>query len=115
VTDSDFAEVFALCARAERDFRGACYRGLGGDIAVDAAKHVVGARARALSRRRLCELGRGHAARSACVAGVVRVTLRDLAGGAAQTAAFCRELGPGDLGRVCRRARAAAYRELPLR
>jgi hypothetical protein len=52
VTDSDFAEVFALCARVERAFRGACYRGLGGDIAVDAAKHVVGARAGALSRRR---------------------------------------------------------------
>ncbi|MEA2143450.1 MAG: hypothetical protein QOI64_1880 [Solirubrobacteraceae bacterium] len=115
VTDSDFAEVFALCSRVERAFRGACYRGLGGDIAVDAAKHLFDARARAISRRRLCLLGPDREARRACVVGVVRVILRDLAGGAVQTAAFCRALGGGDLRRVCIRARDEAYRTLPLR
>ena len=114
VTDSDFARVFALCSRVERAFRGACYRGLGGDIAVDAAKRVFEARAQARSRTRLCRLGTDREARRECVVGVVRVILRDLAGGAAQTTAFCRALGSGDLRRVCGRARAAAYRELPL-
>ena len=114
VTDSDFAQVFRLCSRIERAFRGACYRGLGGDIAVGAAKHLFDERARALSRRRLCLLGADRDARRECVIGVVRVTLRDLAGGAAQTADFCRALGAGDLHRVCVRARREAYRELPL-
>jgi hypothetical protein len=114
VTDSDFAHVFALCSRVERAFRGACYRGLGGDIAVDAAKHVFEARAQARSRTRLCGLGPDRTALRECVIGVVRVILRDLAGGAAQTTAFCRALGSADLRRVCRRAREAAYRDLPL-
>ena len=52
VTDSDFAQVFRLCARTQPAFRGACYRGLGGDVAVVAAKHVFDPRARALSRVR---------------------------------------------------------------
>ena len=114
VTDSDFAQVFALCSRVERLYRGACYRGLGGDIAVDAAKHVFEARAQARLRTRLCGLGPDRTARRECVIGVVRVILRDLAGGAAQTTAFCRALGSAELRRVCGRARAAAYRELPL-
>jgi hypothetical protein len=114
VTDSDFAQVFRLCSRIERAFRGACYRGLGGDIAVGAAKHLFDERARALSRRRLCLLGADRDARRECVVGVVRVTLRDLAGGAAQTAAFCRTLGAGALHRVCVRARDEGYRQLPL-
>jgi len=115
VTDSDFARVFALCARVERAMRGACYRGLGGDIAVDAAKRILGERAQAASRRRLCRLGPGRAARRECVVGVVRVILRDLAGGAAQTAAFCRALLGSELRSTCIRARDEAYRELPLR
>ena len=44
----------------------------------------------------------------------MRVVLRDLTGGAAQTGAFCRALGSGGLHRVCLRARRAAYRALPL-
>ena len=115
VTDSDFARVFALCARVGRDVRGACYRGLGGDIAVDAAKRLFDGRARAMSRRRLCLLGRDRTAREQCVVGAVNVILRDLAGGAAQTAAFCRALGGAGLWRVCVGAREAAYRDLPLR
>ncbi len=114
VTDSDFAEVFRLCSRTDRRFRAACYRGLGGDIATGAAKQLFEARARAESRRRLCLLGPGRRARRECVIGVVRVTLRDLTGGASQTEAFCRALRGGDLGRVCVRARNDAYRELPL-
>ncbi len=117
VTDSDYAEVFRLCSRVERDFRGACYRGLGGDVAVESAKHVIGDRAKADSRLRLCLLGGNRSARRDCVIGVVQVILRDLAEGAAQTAAYCRSLGRAklpELRRACVRARADAYRTLPL-
>ncbi len=34
--------VFELCARTERDYRAACYQGLGGDAIVDSAKHAFG-------------------------------------------------------------------------
>ena len=115
VTDSDYAKVFRLCARTDRAFRGACYRGLGGDVAVDAAKHLFDARARAISRTRLCLLGPNRQARRECVIGAVRVILRDLSGGGGQTNAFCRALGRGgELRRVCLRARDEGYRELPL-
>jgi hypothetical protein len=114
VTDSDFAQVFRLCAGTQPAFRGACYRGLGGDVAVVAAKHVFDPRARALSRVRLCRLGPSRQARRDCVIGAVRVILRDLSAGAAQTAAFCRGLRGGELHRACLRARDEAYRELPL-
>jgi len=114
VTDSDFAQVFGLCSRTQRAFRGACYRGLGGDVAVVAAKHLSDPRDRAAARRRLCLLGPGRQARRDCVIGAVRVILRDLSAPAAQTAAFCRALRGGDLHRVCLRARDDAYRDLPL-
>lgn len=117
ITGGDFAAVFKLCSSVGRGFRGACDRGLGGDVAIDSAKHLFTAKARAASRRSLCMLGEDGRARANCVIGAVRVILRDLAGGAAQTATLCQAFTAPRLRRlrqICVRARDEAYRELPL-
>ncbi len=43
VSNGDFDAVFRLCARTERAFRGACNRGLGGDVAAETKVIAVGA------------------------------------------------------------------------
>jgi hypothetical protein len=88
VNDGDFGAVFDLCARAERGFRSACRRGLGGDVAAE-TKLVGAGRAQAAARRRLCMLGESARARADCVTGAVGQILEDLDGGPAQLDAFC--------------------------
>lgn len=114
VRNGDFAGVFELCAKAERDFRGACARGLGGDVAAE-TKQVGGPRATARARRRICMLGDGSSARSACVAGAVGVILQDLDGGPAELDAFCAAFEASATQpqhAVCLRASERGYGEL---
>ncbi len=114
VNNGDFATVFALCAKTERAFRGACARGLGGDVAAE-TKEVVGRTEQARTRRRLCLLGAGSDARSSCVTGAVRVILQDLDGGPAQLDAFCGSLeavATQPQHAACLRESERAYREL---
>ena len=114
VSDGDFAKVFALCARTERSFRGACRRGLGGDVAAE-TKLVGPGREQARARRRLCQLGESTGARAQCVAGAVAVILQDLDGGPAQLDAFCaafERTATQPEHAACLRASEAGYREL---
>ncbi len=67
VSDGDYATVFELCAQTERDYRAACYQGLGGDAIVDSAKHAFGVAAKTAYLDGLCALGRSPAARANCV------------------------------------------------
>ena len=60
VANGDFGAVFAHCAGIERDSRGACRRGLGGDVAAE-TKDLGSVREQARARRRLCMLGDGQA------------------------------------------------------
>jgi hypothetical protein len=114
VSDGDFATVFALCARAERAFRGACQRGLGGDVAAE-TRLVRPLREQARARRRLCLLGASSGARAQCVTGAVGVILQDLDGGPAQLDAFCAAFATAATQpehASCLRASEAGYREL---
>jgi hypothetical protein len=99
--NDDFAKVFDLCATvAEEDFRPACYQGLGGKIAAHSNKHVVGEVAKTEAAHRLCMLGEDHDARSDCVIGAVRTTIRDYQG-EAQAKALCESFEEADLRAVC--------------
>ena len=114
VNDGDFAAVFGLCADADRAFRSACRRGLGGDVVAE-TKLVGGARAQAAARRRLCLLGESTGARSDCVTGAVAQILEDLAGGPAQLDAFCAAFEVAATQpehAACLRASEAGYRAL---
>ena len=114
VSDGDFAAVFGLCAQAERAFRSACRRGLGGDVAAE-TKLVGAVRAQAAARRRLCLLGESARARADCVTGAVGQILQDLDGGPAQLDAFCAALEVAATQpehAACLRASEAGYREL---
>ena len=117
VSDGDYATVFELCAQTERDYRAACYQGLGGDAIVDSAKHAFGVAAKTAYLDGLCALGRSPAARANCVIGAVLVGLRDLVDGAHRARALCRYYGEARLSALreaCIGARVQAYRELPL-
>ena len=114
VNDGDFAAVFGLCANAERAFRGACRRGLGGDVVAE-TNLVGGARAQAAARRRLCLLGESARARSDCVTGAVAQILEDLGGGPTQLDAFCAALEVAATQpehAACLRASEVGYRAL---
>ena len=114
VNDGDVAAVFALCAQAERGFRSACRRGLGGDVAAE-TKLVGAGRAQAAARRRLCMLGESSRARADCVTGAVGQILQDLAGGPAQLDAFCAAFevtATQPEHAACLRASEAGYRTL---
>ncbi len=114
VNDGDFDAVFRLCAGTERAFRGACHRGLGGDVAAE-TKDGATRREQARARRRLCLLAGGSRARSDCVTGAVGVILQDLEGGPAQLDAFCAALeaqATQPEHAACLRAGEKAYREL---
>lgn len=114
VEDGDFAAVFDLCARAERGFRGACRRGLGGDVAAETKLDGRG-RAQAAARRRLCMLGESAGARADCVTGAVGQIIQDLAGGPAQLDAFCAAFEASATQpehAACLRASEAGYRAL---
>ncbi|MCA1703289.1 MAG: hypothetical protein LC808_08520, partial [Actinobacteria bacterium] len=118
VNDSDFGAVFRLCARTEKDYRAACYRGLGGNAAIQSSKLIRGQAAKTETLRQLCGLGPDAEAREHCVVGAVKLTLRDVADGGPRVRAFCRSYAQtGRLGMhaLCLRARDDAYRELPLR
>jgi hypothetical protein len=98
--NDDFAKVFGLCATvAEEDFRPACYQGLGGKVAAHSNKHVIGEVAKTDSARKLCMLGEDHEARSNCVVGAARTTIRDYQGDK-QAKALCESLD-ADLSAVC--------------
>ena len=114
VENGDFDAVFRLCARAERGLRGACQRGLGGDVAAE-TKQLGAGRDQARARRRLCMLGASSRARQDCVTGAVAVILRDLDGGPAQLDAFCAAFEAAATQpehAACLRASEAGYREL---
>ena len=114
VSDGDFATVFGLCASAEPDFRSACHRGLGGDVAAE-TKLAGGGRAQAAARRGLCMLGEGARARADCVTGAAGQLLQDLDGGPAQLDAFCAALeavATQPAHAACLRASEAGYRAL---
>lgn len=114
VSNGDFEGVFRLCQKAERGFRGACRRGLGGDVAAE-TKQVAPRGRQARSRHRLCMLGRGSRARADCVSGAVRVILQDLEGGPAQLDAFCASfevVATQPQHAACLRASEKAYGEL---
>jgi hypothetical protein len=117
VNDSDFGAVFSLCGTTERDYRAACYRGLGGNAAIQSSKLIRGQRAKTETLRQLCALGPDRRARKHCVLGAVRIMLRDVADGGPRVRAFCRSFAETDMERMhrlCLRARDNAYRELPL-
>ena len=117
VSDGDYGDVFELCARTERNYRAACYQGLGGDAIVDSAKHVFGEVAKTQYLDGLCALGESIEARANCVIGAVLVGLRDLVDGESRARALCgfyAQTGGQWLRSACERARAQAYRELPL-
>ena len=114
ISDGDFDSVFGLCAKTERAFRGACRRGLGGDVAAE-TKVIDGKVLQARSRRRLCLIGDGSEARSDCVTGAVGVILQDLEGGPTQLDAFCASLeavATQPEHAACLRASEKAYGEL---
>ncbi|MEA2143449.1 MAG: hypothetical protein QOI64_1879 [Solirubrobacteraceae bacterium] len=73
--NGDIGAVFALCARVDHAFRGACDEGLGTSVAVHHLKEVFADR----DLRRLtldaCALGARRADRAACVAGAVRALI----------------------------------------
>jgi hypothetical protein len=118
VNDSDFGKVFRLCARTEKDYRAACYRGLGGNAAIQSSKLIRGQAAKTDTLRGLCGLGSDSRARANCVVGAVRIMLRDVADGEPRVAAFCKSYSQAaarDMHALCLKARDDAYRELPLR
>ena len=114
VNNGDFDAVFRLCAQTERGFRGACHRGLGGDVAAETK--LLGTKpTQASARRRLCMLGDSSRARTDCVTGAVDVILRDLDGGPAQLDAFCAAFEVAATQpehAACLRASERGYREL---
>ena len=115
VTGTDFAGVFELCGTAESDFQSACYAGLGGDVAAE-TKLISDTTEQAMARVRLCFQGNTFEARSNCVAGAVRVALRDAADGEKQAQALCSSLTDArlhELHEICRAAAERSYRELP--
>ncbi len=68
----DFARVFDLCATVEKDFRWACYRGLGGNAAGHSIGQSISEAAETNSTGRLCMMSEGYEARSNCVIGAVK-------------------------------------------
>lgn len=114
VSRGDFGRVFRLCEKAEPDFRGACRRGLGGDVAAE-TKEVAPRARQARARHRLCMLGGDSRARADCVRGAVPVILQDLEGGPAQLDAFCAAFevaATQPQHAACFKASEQAYREL---
>ena len=115
INGTDFAGVFELCETAENDFQSVCYAGLGGDAAAE-TKLITDAEEQARARVRLCFQGRTFEARSNCVAGAVRVALRDAADGENQAQALCSSLADArlyELHAVCAAAAERSYRDLP--
>ncbi len=74
---NDFAKVFDLCAKAENDFRPACYQGLGWDASVQSLKQDTSNATISESTRVLCTLGEDYEARSNCVIGAIEYFIRD--------------------------------------
>jgi hypothetical protein len=102
--NDDYSRVFDLCATvAEEDFRPTCYQGLGGKVAAHSNKHVIGEEAKAEAARKLCMLGEDSEARSNCVIGAARTTIRDYQGNA-QAKALCESFEEADLRAVCLKA-----------
>lgn len=117
LNDSDFGAVFRLCDRTERDFRTACYKGLGGNVAIQSSKLIRSPQAKTTMLRRLCGLGRDLQARTGCVVGAVRIMLRDVADGERRVHNFCKSYDDANEWRmlaICVRAQRHAYKQLPL-
>ena len=94
VTDSDFAEVVRAVLAQSSGRSAAPATAAWAATSPSTRPSTCSRRAPGRARApRLCLLGPDRDARRECVVGVVRVILRDLAGGAAQTTAFCRALG----------------------
>lgn len=114
VSDSDFTEVFELCASGRRAARAPCFRGLGGDV-LQNSKFVTSAPARRVTMRKLCQLGSTRAARAHCIEGAVRNMYRDYVDGDVQASGLCWSLaGARPLHRACTTAQARATRTVPL-
>ncbi len=88
---NDFANVFALCAAVQEDFRPACYQGLGWDASVQSIERGVSDATINESARMLCVLGEDHEARSNCVVGAVEYFIRHHYSDA-QAKLFCESL-----------------------
>jgi hypothetical protein len=70
--DNDFAKVFDLCGKAEKDFRAICYIGLGNNIAQQSTRSDTSDGAQAKFIREGCMLGQDAEALSKCFVGAIR-------------------------------------------
>ena len=106
---NDFARVFELCAtEVERDFRSACYQGLGWDAYVKSLNRGVANVNE--STNMLCMLGNNYEAQFNCIVGAVEYMVRHYYGdGQART--FC-ESYDSDLRTMCLQEVQEYYRSL---
>jgi hypothetical protein len=74
---NDFGKVFDLCAKAEDNFRAACYQGLGWDASVQSLKQGTSDASINGSTGTLCLLGHDYEARFNCTVGAVDYFIRD--------------------------------------
>ena len=102
--NGDVGAVFALCARVERAFRGACDEGLGTSVAVHHLKQVFADRDAQRLTLAACALGRRRADEARCLAGAVRALI-NYDHDAKRAASLCAAAAPA-LRAGCRRTLA---------